>query len=116
MKPDRRSGIDRRGTRRYGLLLDIEFEDSGGRRTGTLSDIGLNGCFVLAKSDTRDGENVKIFLPLSAGMAVQFEGVVSNHVPEIGFAVNFVDLTPAQLDFLDNFIEVYKGSAPGLRT
>jgi hypothetical protein len=110
VKPDRRSGTDRRSTSRYGLLLEIEYEDRKGRHPGTLSDISPTGCFILGKGEVADGDDVRVFLPLSSGMTVQFEGEIANHVLEIGFAVNFLNLSEAQTEFLDNFIAVHDNS------
>lgn len=102
---DRRSGKERRKTERYSVNIDVEWEGMVGRKSGTLSDISREGCFVLSSGEVEDSENVKIFLPLTEGMKVQFWGQVINHVFEIGFAVRFIELSPAQKDFLDKFIE-----------
>jgi hypothetical protein len=59
----------------------------------------------LSSGEVEDSENVKIFLPLTDGMKVQFWGQVINHVFEIGFAVRFIELSPAQADFLDKFVD-----------
>jgi hypothetical protein len=102
---DRRSGSERRGTERFSVNIDIEWEGLVGRKQGTISDISRNGCFVLSSGEVEDSENVKIFLPLTDGMKVQFWGQVINHVFEIGFAVRFIELSPAQADFLDKFVD-----------
>jgi hypothetical protein len=101
---DRRSGKDRRAVKRLSVNIDVEWENSDGRRPGTLSDISTLGCFVLSSGDVADGENVRIFLPLSGGMKAQFSAVVVNHVFEIGFGARFTDLSDAQKDFLENFV------------
>ena len=105
---DRRSGNERRNTERYSVNIDVEWEGMVGRKSGTLSDISREGCFVLSSGEVEDTENVKIFLPLTEGMKVQFWGQVINHVFEIGFAVRFIELSPAQKDFLEKFIETLK--------
>ncbi|PYT01168.1 MAG: hypothetical protein DMF63_04265 [Acidobacteria bacterium] len=109
---DRRQGEDRRSRKRYPVSLDVEWENHFGRRPGTLSDISEDGCFVLSEVDVSDGELVKIFIPLSDGMKVEFLGQVANFVYEIGFAVNFISLTEAQKEFIANFVEVYKQDKP----
>ena len=101
---DRRSGRERRGIDRYPIEIDIEWEGSKGRQTGTISDISLTGCFVLSSGDTEDGEPVKIFIPLSDGMTVQFNGKVANHVYEIGFGVYFDPTSAAQRDVLGQIL------------
>jgi PilZ domain len=102
---DRRSGRERRETERYSVNIDVEWEGSVGRKAGTISDISVLGCFVLSSGEVDDTENVKIFLPLTDGMKVQFLGEVINHVFEIGFAVRFIEVSPAQQDFLEKFID-----------
>lgn len=105
---DRRKGDDdRRKTRRFTVNIDVEWESHFGRRKGTLSDISEDGCFVLSEVDVSDGELVKLFIPLTDGMKVEFLGQVANFVYEIGFAVNFLSVSEAQREFLTNFVEVH---------
>lgn len=61
-----------------------------------MSDVSLDGCFVLSSGDVNDGSAVKIVVPLADGMKVQLEGKVVNHVFEIGFGVKFATLSAAQ--------------------
>lgn len=105
---DRRSGRDRRENERYAINIDIEWESTAGRKNGTMSDIGLSGCFVLSSGEVQDGETVKLFIPLSSGMKAQFFGEVANHVFEIGFAVKFTNLSEAQWEFIENFVDSVK--------
>lgn len=105
---DRRSGIERRRSVRSKLTIDVEWETSFGRRAGTLSDMNELGCFILTGGFVEDGEAIRIFLPLNAGTKVEFAGCVTNHVYEIGFACNFVDLTVAQKEFLNRFAGAHK--------
>jgi hypothetical protein len=109
---DRRKTEDRRTSKRFAVSIDIEWENHYGRRAGTLSDISEEGCYVLSEVDVSDGELVKIFIPLTDGMKVQFLGQVANYVYEIGFAVHFLSLTDAQKEFLSNFVEVHRDDPP----
>lgn len=109
---DRRKSDDRRRKRRYAVSLEIEWENQFGRRPGTLSDISEEGCFVLTEVDVSDGELVKMFVPLTDGMKVEFLGQVANFVYEIGFAVHFLSLSDAQKEFLTNFVEMHKDDRP----
>ena len=97
---DRRSGTERRGTNRYPVEMDVEWVGSTGRSPGTISDISLDGCFVLSSGDVNDGENIKLYIPLTDGMRVEFGGRVANHVFEIGFGIKFDPLSVAQRDLL----------------
>jgi hypothetical protein len=109
---DRRISEDRRSKKRYSINLDVEWESHYGRRTGTLSDISEDGCFVLSEVDVSDGELVRLYIPLSDGMKVEFLGQVANFVYEIGFAVNFLSMSDAQKEFINSFVEVYKEDKP----
>ena len=101
---DRRSGTERRASNRYSIELDVEWEGSAGRQPGTVSDVSIDGCFVLSSGDINDGDSVKVFIPLADGMKVQFDGKVANHVYEIGFGVRFEQLSAAQRDVLINIV------------
>ncbi len=105
---DRRSGHNRRKVERISVTIDVEWEGLTGRLSGTISDISTVGCFILSSGEVTDSESVKIFLPLTDGMKVQFWGEVVNHVFEIGFAVRFIELSDAQKDFLEKFIDTLK--------
>ena len=109
---DRRKSEDRRRSKRYPLSLDVEWENYNGRRPGTLSDISEDGCFVLSEVDVSDGELVKVFIPMTDGMKVEFMGQVANFVYEIGFAVNFVSITETQREFLRSFVELHGQEPP----
>lgn len=109
---DRRKSDDRRKEKRYPVNLEIEWENHFGRRTGTLSDISKEGCFILTEVDVSDGELVKVFIPLTDGMKIQFLGQVANFVYEIGFAVHFLSLSDAQKEFLSSFVEVHSSDTP----
>ena len=104
---DRRSGKDRRAVPRYPISVDVEWEGASPKTNGTLSDISSNGCFVLTSGLVDDGEIVRLFLPLTDGMKVQVLAVVANHVVEIGFGAKFFDVSPAQHEFLTNFVAIY---------
>lgn len=108
---DRRSGSERRSTNRYQVELDIQWESSTGvRLAGTVSDISLDGCFVLSSGDVQDGERVRVFVPLADGMKVEFGGLIANHVYEIGFGVKFDTMSAAQRELLMRIVRESEGS------
>lgn len=109
MTKDRRSGEDRRAIQRYDATIDIEWEGLVGRKTGTISDMSVVGCFILSTGEVEDGENVKIFFPLTDGRKIQLWGEVVNHVYEIGFAIRFIELSESQKDFLEVFVDTLRG-------
>ena len=105
---DRRSGIDRRAEDRFKSNIEIEWEGLVGRKNGVISDLSVLGCFVLCSGEVSDGENVKIFFPLTDGRKIQLWGEVANHFYEIGFAVKFIELSAAQKEFLEVFVDTLR--------
>jgi hypothetical protein len=104
MPKDRRSGEERRTVNRYTVQADVEWQTAGERQSGTLSDISLDGCFVLSDGNVVDGEPVRIFIPLADGMKVEFTGRITNHVLEIGFGARFDKISAAQRDLLARLV------------
>lgn len=108
MIPDRRSGGDRRAIERYRTNIEIEWEGLAGREKGTISDISAGGCFVLCSGEVENGERVKIFFPMPSGRKIPLYGEVTNHEFEIGFAIRFIELTEAQKDFLEVYVDTLR--------
>ncbi|HQZ97349.1 MAG TPA: PilZ domain-containing protein [Pyrinomonadaceae bacterium] len=106
---DRRSGTERRSTNRFPVEVDVQWQGSGERMPGSVSDVSLDGCFVLSSGDVTDGETVKLFVPLADGMKVEFSGRVANHVMEIGFGLKFDQLSAAQRDVLGHLVRQANG-------
>lgn len=102
---DRRSGKDRRSTERYKVTIDIEWSTSGEKKPGTLSDISINGCFVLSSADVLDGEKATLFFPIGDELVYEVQGVIENHVPEIGFALKFNELTQVQRSLIAKIVD-----------
>ena len=105
---DRRSGDDRRTNERFSVNIDVDWEGFAGNQTGTISDISISGCFVLCSGEVEDGDYVKIWFPLTNGKKIQFMAEVANHVFEIGFGAKFINLSEAQIDFLEVFVDTLR--------
>ena len=105
---ERRSGHDRRSSDRFQVNIDIEWEGLVGRKNGTISDVSTMGCFVLSSGEVEDGESIRILFPLTDGRKIQFLGEVVNHVFDIGFAIRFTELSEAQKDFLEKFVDTLR--------
>ena len=108
MTNDRRRGEERRAAERFPVNIDIEWEGLVGRKAGTISDMSPIGCFVLCSGEVEDSETIKIFFPLTDGRKIQLWGEVANHVFEIGFAIKFIELSEAQQEFLEVFVETLR--------
>lgn len=101
---DRRQSGERRGAKRYSVSIEIDFDRTGERHLGTISDLSEGGCFVLSGVEVTDGEEIGIYLPIGDGMKAQIGGVITNHVYEIGFAVRFTVLSEPQRNVLRNYL------------
>ena len=106
---DRRSGTERRASNRFPIEVDVQWQGSGERLSGSISDVSLDGCFVLGSGEVTDGETIKLFVPLADGMKVEFSGRVANHVLEIGFGLKFDPLSAAQRDVLSRLVREANG-------
>jgi PilZ domain len=105
---ERRSGQDRRAVERFSVNIDIDWESLETKQSGTISDIGVSGCFVLCSGEVENGDYVKIWFPLTNGGKIQLMGEVTNHVFEIGFGVCFINLTPSHQEFLELFVDTLR--------
>lgn len=105
MIKDRRTNEDRRGVKRYTVNIEIEWEGLIGRQLGTISDISSLGCFVLCSGEVENDETVGLFIPIADGMKIQFSAEVVNHVLEIGFGAQFVELNKAQRELIEKFLK-----------
>ena len=105
---ERRTGEDRRTYERFTVNIDVEWEALEGKEKGTISDISVGGGFVLCSGEVEDGDYVKIFFPLTDGRTIQLFGEVANHVYEIGFGFRFINLSDAQTEFLEVFVDTLR--------
>ena len=98
------SGFERRKGKRFPADLEVDWESSAGRGTGSLSDISETGCFILCGGGVTEGESVRVLFPLGDGMSAEFRGEVVNFTEEVGFGLRFDALTPAQRDLVSKVI------------
>ena len=107
-KKDRGIQPERRKNERFTIGVDIEWAVDGELNPGRLTDISVSGCFILSGGQFSDGEVVSIYFPLTDGTRTAFRGEIRNHVPEIGFALRFLELTDLQKEFIRNFAELHQ--------
>jgi hypothetical protein len=104
---DRRSGTERRASSRFAVEVDVEWQGAGNRMPGSISDVSLDGCYVLSAGEVADGESIRLFVPLADGMKVELSGHVANHVYDIGFGLKFDQLSAAQRDVLGALVRQF---------
>lgn len=81
-------GIERREVARYHVNLRVRWQGQRAAREGTVTDISINGCFVLSDDLVERGDPVKLELLLPAGL-ITLSGQVIYTAEEIGFGVRF---------------------------
>jgi hypothetical protein len=86
-------GFERREVERYRVNLPVRWAGRRATRDGTITDISVGGCFVLADDLIDRGDPVKIELLLPAGV-ITLWGHVIYTAEEIGFGVRFSPSTP----------------------
>jgi hypothetical protein len=95
---------ERRRNQRYTAELDIEWVGSESRGSGSLGDISESGCLVLSDGKLKEGDPVKLIFPIDGGTSAEFEGDVAGFTEDVGFAVRFRHISPAQRDLIAKII------------
>jgi hypothetical protein len=86
-------------------LAEIMLEGSSGRRQVRITDLSLGGCFVDGIVAFGKGERVSIELTNTEGKAMRVSGEVVWISDGVGFGVQFVDLDPSQILFLEQMLK-----------
>ena len=86
-------GFERREVPRYKVNLPVRWEGRRAAREGTITDLSIGGCFVLADDLIDRGDPVKLELLLPAGVLTIW-GQVIYTAEEIGFGVRFTRPMP----------------------
>lgn len=88
---------ERRKVDRVKVSLKVVWEGALAARRGEITDLSVNGCFILTDDQVNTGESIKleILQPRSGHLFLQ--GEVIYQMPEIGFGVRFTG--GAEADF-----------------
>ena len=100
--------IEHRRTPRTSLILDVQWVTNGTVEPGTISDISLTGCFILAGGAARLNEPVWIHIKMPYGEQAGLFGEVIYQLPEIGFAVQFVKFGDEETRFISYLINYFE--------
>lgn len=84
--------------------LDVAWEGIFGKQKGTISDISVNGCYVLSSGEVIDGEIVKVAPLRLPDINVVLTGEVRHHQHDLGFGMEFVNHGNSELKFLLDLI------------
>jgi hypothetical protein len=81
---------EKREAERLQVHLDVRWEHAKVRREGTISDLSATGCFILASSDLKTGETIRIVIEAPRERPVPVLGEVVYVIDEMGFALRFL--------------------------
>lgn len=96
---------ERRRAERVRVNLDVTFTDQRDRHKGTISDISVSGCFILAAGKAMSAEPITVTIQLPSKKVVQLTGEVVYNTPEIGFAICFKELPATGLTFIEKLVK-----------
>jgi hypothetical protein len=87
---------ERRRAERVRADLSARWQGAQARRAGTVTDISITGCFILTSDEVTAGERVRVEMRAPGGRRVTQPGEVVYRVPEMGFAVRFMEASPTE--------------------
>ena len=104
--------IERRRAERVRVNLDVVFADQSGQHKGMISDISVNGCFILTAIEGIADDPITVTIQLPSAKTVVLTGEVVYNTPEIGFAMRFVELPASSLNFVERLINRFRQPPP----
>ncbi len=100
--------VERRRAERVRVNLDVVFAERERQHRGTISDISVSGCFILAPVAATPAELITVLIQLPSNKTVKLTGRVVYNTAEIGFAIHFVELPDKVLRFLQKLVERFR--------
>ncbi len=91
------NGRERRVAERVRVNLEAQWESVQLQHVGTVSDISMSGCFLLTSGDVLPNEPVKLEIKLRDESRIDLRGEVVYQIPEMGFAIRFIEFTEEDL-------------------
>lgn len=105
-------GIEKRRAERVRVNLDVLFTDPLRQHKGTISDISTTGCFVLSAGQATPRQPITVIIQLPGNRTINLNGHVVYNTPEIGFALEFFDLSPNELGFIEKLVKRFREPQP----
>jgi hypothetical protein len=103
---------NRRSAERAQADLLCKWEGVVGSDLGTVSDLSVEGCFVVCSGSVLEHEQIKLEFNFPDFTSLPFYGEVVYQIDEIGFALRFIDPTPAQTEFLGKLMAASAQAKP----
>lgn len=89
--------------------LPVRWEGFLEKSKGTISDISVNGCFILTGGAVKPDELVSVEMDVPSLLHMQLWGIVVYSSEPIGFAIRFKELSATEQTLLDRVINHLRG-------
>lgn len=99
---------ERRNYERVALPMEVRWVGQSGRHTARTSDISVGGCYIETLGQVNTGEVISFEIQLPTGTWMPLTGEVVYQHPNMGFGVNFKDLSELERNLLADVIEYGK--------
>lgn len=96
---------ERRNNERVPFPLEARWESESGRHTARISDISLGGCYMESLGQVLIGEVITFEIQLPTATWMQLRGHVAYHHPNMGFGLQFKNLTAMEANLLRDVID-----------
>lgn len=96
---------ERRHHERVLLPLEVRWEGQSGRHTARISDLSLGGCYIETLGQVTVGESLTFEIQLPTQNWMPLSGKVVYHHPNLGFGVQFAQLSDLESNVLVDLIE-----------
>jgi hypothetical protein len=100
---------ERRRAERVRADLPVRWEGFLEKSKGTISDISVNGCFILTGGAVKPDELVSVEMDVPSLLHMQLWGIVVYSSEPIGFAIRFKELSATEQTLLDRVINHLRG-------
>jgi hypothetical protein len=105
---------DRRESERVWINVTARWHGLLNTREGSISDISKTGCFLLTGGAVSPGELISIEINVAQLPRLQLWGKVVDHVPDMGFALRFTDMSITDETLLSRLIEYGQSANAGM--
>ena len=96
--------MERRKSWRTGLVLDVWYDNEGGRSEARISDLSVTGAYIETTDPPPVGSVFKVIFALPDGMVIETQSTVVHNHPQQGMGIRFTSLSPEQANYIRQFI------------
>ena len=96
---------EKRNSKRVTFLCEVSCTGEGGNRLNTrITDLSRTGAFIDSMTQFNVGSILTLWFQVGSA-TVQIKGEVRYVMPQVGMGVQFLDLTPNQMEAIESLVE-----------